>query len=150
MAIAIAWSATSSSQYPETLVAQTPAAASAARSRWSKPVDGVATTRSAGRPGHLLPADGELGTGDEADHVVGRGNGVVLLDRDTEPLARAFHLEHVAPRVDQDDPAGHGTTAAKRSGDRAGSHSPETRLSAIAAVAPGPHVMPWALCPQHR
>ncbi len=103
-----------------------------------------------GQPGHLLAADREVGAGQEADDVVGRRDRVVPLDRDPEAVARALHLEHVAPRIDQHHPTGHGTTAAKRSGDRAASHSPETRLSAIAAVAPGPQVMPWALWPQQR
>ena len=113
-------------------------------------MDGVATTRSAGRPATSCGADAEVGAGEEADDVVGGRDRVALLDRDAEAVACALHLEHVAPRIDEDHAPGHGTTAAKRSGDSAGSHSPDARLSATAAVAPGPHVMPWALCPQHR
>ena len=75
---------------------------------------------------------------------------VTPLDRDTEAGARPLDLEHVAPLVDEDHSGGHGATAAKRSGESALSHSPVTRLSAIAAVAPGPQVTPWASCPQHR
>ena len=75
---------------------------------------------------------------------------VTPLDRDTEAGARSLDLEHVAPLVDEDHPGGHRATTAKRSGESALSHSPVTRLSAIAAVAPGPQVTPWASCPQHR